>query len=1110
MRWNEDLPGTLNTDDRMGTAEQLLENSEGDDAAFAYAFQAVMDELEVPSICVQSSDGSRVWNMVQVEGEWLHVDVAADAKNYELAQEDKGASQESLSAYCLIPSSKLPANSEKEGSGLQFDVVEGFELPESSGAEDGASQNADSSDVDDAIDQIDPLPSDDSGVAFDEDDESKPSSLDNGEDVSATNGVSQGSLNEQLDNIATYDESEVDSLSLGGDLSVGNARGSLKARASSYTLPYSSTNINSVGKQKGAGSAHQYCCGKYACAYGDTMLLGKAQSHHTTYTAKGYSDNSGYCGWQYWSKKSTGGLKIIYDEINAGKPAILHVRGVGGYASSTTHYVLVIGYKNVTNPNTITVDNLIAIDPWDSQVITVSSRYVRNATNQIQMSTRGISLTAHAHSFSVASKVYYHSTTHTVYYNKCSCGASKADTQEKHDFQWCGLVNKCTQCGAVFDGHTSTGEYFTNKQTVLYQGPGYRQTAIKTIPANTVIRPLEQPRAYEHGRNQLKITYGGVTGFIWASDATPNATGGIHKWKNGKCTQCGMWQPPTALGLYTVTANKTVYKDNALRGTKKALKPGDTILVTKTQVTTSGYLWGWDDQGYTFEMNPNDMKLKTQAFRHGSVTSIPNGVYYIHAAANTNYNVDVYGGYTTDRTNIQLYQDNSSKAQQFEFTKNSDGTYRIKSMISGKVLDAQGAGMTSGTNVFQYTYNGTANQHWYLERTSIGTYALRNKNSNLYLDISGGSVQNGGNIQQWQGTTTLNQQFFVEPVSKNSLAQQANDGFLIVGINSQYTYSGKAISPNPTVRKRVWAANSLRVPVSGIPGASDNWIHRKDTVNLKAGRTYILEVGAVSRDAGSGSAVVARAYNSNTDKSVAPDMVFSYGSKTQYREFTPTENCTLIFYSGRFGSTGGNVSTWKNVRVWETLKPNQDYKVSYKNNVKVGTATATVSGMGNYSGSRSVNYSIKAKPAPAKPKPTPANNGWVNSNGRWYYYQSGKLVKGWKQVSGVWYYLNPSDGAMATGWLNLGGTWYYLNGSGAMATGWCWVGNAWYYLYNSGAMATGWVKVGAYWYYMHNSGAMAANCWIGNYYVTGSGAMATNQWIGRYHVNGSGLWDRTR
>ena len=135
VRWNEDLPSTLNTDDRMGTAEQLLKNSEGDDAAFAYAFQAVMDELEVPSICVQSSDSSRVWNMVQVEGEWLHVDVAADAKNYELAQEDKGASQESLSAYCLIPSNKLPGNYNEEKDGLQFDAVDGFVLPEPSDAE---------------------------------------------------------------------------------------------------------------------------------------------------------------------------------------------------------------------------------------------------------------------------------------------------------------------------------------------------------------------------------------------------------------------------------------------------------------------------------------------------------------------------------------------------------------------------------------------------------------------------------------------------------------------------------------------------------------------------------------------------------------------------------------------------------------------------------------------------------------------------------------------------------------------------------------------------------------------------------------------------------------
>ena len=44
-----------------------------------------------------------------------------------------------------------------------------------------------------------------------------------------------------------------------------------------------------------------------------------------------------------------------------------------------------------------------------------------------------------------------------------------------------------------------------------------------------------------------------------------------------------------------------------------------------------------------------------------------------------------------------------------------------------------------------------------------------------------------------------------------------------------------------------------------------------------------------------------------------------------------------------------------------TLTKGTDYTVSYKNNTKVGTATVTVKGKGNYTGSRKVTFKINPK-----------------------------------------------------------------------------------------------------------------------------------------------------
>ena len=79
-------------------------------------------------------------------------------------------------------------------------------------------------------------------------------------------------------------------------------------------------------------------------------------------------------------------------------------------------------------------------------------------------------------------------------------------------------------------------------------------------------------------------------------------------------------------------------------------------------------------------------------------------------------------------------------------------------------------------------------------------------------------------------------------------------------------------------------------------------------------------------------------------------------------------------------------------------------------------------------------------------------SGWVKTDGKWYFYESGDLKTGWVKTGGKWFYFDGS-GAMKTGWLKENGVWYYLDASGIMKTGWFKVGQYWYYAYGSGALA---------------------------------------------------------
>ena len=110
------------------------------------------------------------------------------------------------------------------------------------------------------------------------------------------------------------------------------------------------------------------------------------------------------------------------------------------------------------------------------------------------------------------------------------------------------------------------------------------------------------------------------------------------------------------------------------------------------------------------------------------------------------------------------------------------------------------------------------------------------------------------------------------------------------------------------------------------------------------------------------------------------------------------------------------------------LKKNRDYVVKYKKNARVGVATATIKGVGNYKGT------IKAKFMMFAPK-----KGWQTISKKTYYLtnKKGKAAKGWKTIKGKRYYFDALTGAMQKGWLFLDGKIYYFNKkTGVLVTGW--------------------------------------------------------------------------
>ena len=142
-----------------------------------------------------------------------------------------------------------------------------------------------------------------------------------------------------------------------------------------------------------------------------------------------------------------------------------------------------------------------------------------------------------------------------------------------------------------------------------------------------------------------------------------------------------------------------------------------------------------------------------------------------------------------------------------------------------------------------------------------------------------------------------------------------------VAVSQKLTYTGSALKPVPTVK-----AGSLTVPASGYSASYSN--------NTKVG-TATVKVSGTGNFKGLASGTFAIGAASIAKATIATIAAQAYTAKA----ITPAPAVTLA---------------------GKTLKKGTDYTLSYTANTKVGTATITATGKGNYTGTRKATFAIVA------------------------------------------------------------------------------------------------------------------------------------------------------
>lgn len=488
------------------------------------------------------------------------------------------------------------------------------------------------------------------------------------------------------------------------------------------------------------------------------------------------------------------------------------------------------------------------------------------------------------------------------------------------------------------------------------------------------VSKVERGNSYSHnGDLGYKHRDGIVRKYLRTKYSFPNpVTTTPSIWKNSDSYTVG--------NSATLTWNSV---DNATGYWFSVWYKGEQIVTTQVSGSSEYTLNNLGEGEYTAYITAYNDSSSKQGYVTFRVNYLDIGTNFI---ANI-IKVDSWSHVVNDNTNACIGKEVGNANEYYEFVRQSDGSYIIKSLEDGKYLEVSDGGNKNGQNVGFSDYTGENNQRWYIKNGSSGKILIPKNATGSCLDISNNGSAVGTNAQIWAQAGVAAQEF--------SIYTQSNIPNFINFGDDFYANIIKASTWSTLVNKNP----NLEVGGEGEAEGSDIWHFRR----MKDG-TYIiqslfdgkyLDVEKFSNQKGAnvycydytgdsnqrwyltlgknGKVLIPKnatglcldVSNDGSDAGTNAQLWEPNGTTAQefnvYKEDTiklGTANVTLsnnnYIYDGKEKKPDVTVKYG-----YATLQQGTDYTVEYSNNVKAGTATVTIKGTGIYSGTVSKNFEIK-------------------------------------------------------------------------------------------------------------------------------------------------------
>ena len=167
-----------------------------------------------------------------------------------------------------------------------------------------------------------------------------------------------------------------------------------------------------------------------------------------------------------------------------------------------------------------------------------------------------------------------------------------------------------------------------------------------------------------------------------------------------------------------------------------------------------------------------------QEISNGAGQTLPDGDYYIISSINMNYYVDIPGTEVASGNNVNMYTMETNvmppACDAWTLVYLGNGFYKIKSKGTNFCLDVSEASLNRGTNVQVWEENDSTAQQWSIIQTDYG-YKIQSRCNGFYLDVAGGGFENSTNVQVWETNDTTAQKYVFVPYGA-STGQTIEDG----------------------------------------------------------------------------------------------------------------------------------------------------------------------------------------------------------------------------------------------------------------------------------------------------------------------------------------------